>query len=95
MMKLMSLTVMLVITVMSTHSCSGSGSKSSPLNPANLLDNGLRGLCANQQAVAGATGDPAAPPAFQVPASDAALARMAGLGAGGLTCPTTTTTPGG
>ena len=78
MMKLMSLTVMLVITVMSAHSCNGSGSKSSPLNPANLLDNGLGGLCANQQAVASAAGDPTAQGGFQVPDSDAALTSWGG-----------------
>jgi hypothetical protein len=56
-MKLMGVVVMLVLTVMGARSCSGSDSSSSPLNPANLLHNGITGLCANQQATQDAMGD--------------------------------------
>lgn len=94
-MKMVTLVVTLVLTIMTARSCGGSGSPASPLNPGNLARNGLSGLCANQQAVNAASGDPTAPVGFQVPASDAALAGMAGLSTSSLSCSTTTTAPGG
>jgi hypothetical protein len=56
--KLLGIVVMLILTVLGAHSCSGSDSSNSPVNPANLLRNGITGLCANQQATQDAMGDP-------------------------------------
>src|SRR5579875_614678 len=92
-MKMMGLIVMLVLTVMSAHSCSGRGSPASPLNPANLVKNGVRGLCADQQAVQSASGAPPGTAVLQAPGGASSLARMAGLGSTAFSCPTTA--PGG
>jgi hypothetical protein len=105
MMKLMGIIVMMILTVMTARSCSGS-SKSSPLDPTNLAQNGIAGLCANQQAEADASGDPnpttpitvaSAAGLAQAGASDPggvqALEKALGGGtnaSGALTCPTTT-----
>ena len=91
MMKLMGIVVMLVLTIVTAHSCSASP-KSSPLNPDTLLQNGVSSLCANQQATsdAGGGGDSSS---LQVPADDSNLANMAhaaGVSTGSLSCPTTT-----
>ena len=91
MMKLMGTVVMLVLTIVTAHSCSSSPA-SSPLNPNSLLQNGVSGLCANQQAATAAGGGDASS-ALQMPAGDANLstmARAAGLSPGSLSCPTTT-----
>jgi hypothetical protein len=104
-MKLMGIIVMLVLTVMTARSCSGS-SASSPLDPTNLANNGIAGLCANQQAEEQASGDPdsntpntiaSASGLTQAGASDPggvqALEKALGGGtnaSGALTCPTTT-----
>lgn len=89
MMKMMGLVVMIVITVISAHSCSGQGSPASPLDPANLVKNGIGGLCADRQAVQSAAGDATGQPGLAVPAGASSLARMAGLGASAFSCPTT------
>lgn len=92
MMKLMGIIVMLVMTLVTAHSCSSSPA-SSPLNPNTLLRNGVSGLCANQQATAAAGGGSDASPSLQVPAGDGNLSSMeqaAGLSAGDLSCTTTT-----
>lgn len=99
-MKIVSALVMLVLTVMTARSCSGGPSKSSPLDPANLLTNGVSSLCANQQAMAAASGADAtgSPQSLQLPAGQAGLAgaaQAAGLSAASLACPTTTTTTAG
>lgn len=91
MMKLIGLVVMLVLTIVTAHSCSSSPA-SSPLNPNTLLQNGVSGLCANQAATAAADGgDPSS--SLQIPSGDSNLtnmARTAGLAPGSLSCPTTT-----
>ena len=94
MMKLVSLTVLLVLTVVTARSCGGS-SHSSPLDPTNLARNGLSGLCANQQAEQAAAGDPSGGATLQLPANDAALAKAAGLSGSSFNCSTTTTAPAG
>lgn len=99
MMKLVSVSIMLVLSVITARSCSSSP-PSSNLNPSTLEQNGLSGLCANQSAVAAATGD-SSPQTLQVPPSDgglsnlAAPAGLAGLAGGTFACPTTTTVAGG
>lgn len=90
-MKLISILVLLVITVITAHSCSGQPSQSSPLDPATLLQNGLSSLCSSQAVTAEAEGG-SAPGTVALPAAQAAMARAAGLPAGSFTCPTTTTT---
>lgn len=96
MMKLISLVVMLVLTVMTAHSCSGGSDSKSNLNPANLAHNGIAALCGNQQATADAMGNGSSPQTLVVPdqAGAGALASLVGAGsgfAGGtLPCPTTT-----
>ena len=99
-MKLISIAVMLVLTVITARSCSGHDNPSSPLNPASVLSNGLSGLCANQQAEAAASGSGTDGSAQTLPvaAADPGLmqaAGSAGLPAGAFTCPTTTTTAPG
>lgn len=95
MMKLMGIIVMLVLTVITAHSCNSSP-RSSDLNPSTLLHNGVAGLCANQQAMARAAGTDATP-SLQIPAGNSNLANLAGaagLSPGALSC-STTTLPGG
>lgn len=92
MVKLMGIVVMLVLTLVTAHSCSASPA-SSPLNPDTLLQNGVAGLCANQQATASADdrGD-GGPASVQMPAADGSLANMehlAGVSSQSLPCPTT------
>lgn len=95
MMKVVSLGVMVVLTIVTAHSLSGGSSASSPANPVNLARNGLNGLCANQEATQAAAGGTAAGATLQLPANDAALARVAGLSGTTFSCPTTTTGAGG
>lgn len=90
MLKLIGILVMLVLTIIAAKSFSPSP-KTSPLNPATLLHNGLSGLCANEQATAAAEGDQS-PQTLQLPASQSSLAgaaQAAGLNPGTFTCPTT------
>jgi hypothetical protein len=99
MMKLMGIIVLLILSVMGMRSCSNS-SPSSPLNPTNVLQNGVAGVCAEQQAEADASGQASAPNTVdsasaiaQVeagnPVGGKALAQALG-GTGNLSCPTTT-----
>ena len=92
MMKLIGVIVMLVLSVVTARSCS-SGSSSSPVNPATVEQNGLSGLCANQSAVADASGQTPSQTLPDVPGL-AAAAGAAGLPAGSFSCPTTTLAPG-
>ena len=55
MMKVVTLFVLLIGTVVGARSCNSS-SPSSPFNPGNVARNGLAGVCANQQAVDAAGG---------------------------------------
>jgi hypothetical protein len=84
-MKLVGLAVMLALTLISLHSC-GTTSPSSPLNPATLERNGLDGLCANQQALAQATGQ-STPQTLALPAAAGGLAALGGLPGGSFSCP--------
>jgi hypothetical protein len=98
-MKLVSLTVLLVLGVLTARSCTASPA-SSPLNPSTLAHNGLSGLCANQAATAAADGGDGrgSPPTLQVPAADLSLSNLAGaagLAPGRFSCPTTTVAQGG
>ncbi len=93
-MKLVSLSVLLVMTVVTARSCGGP-SHSSPLDPTNLARNGLNGLCANQQAVQAASGSISGASGLQLPANDAALAKAAGLSSSAFDCTTTTTSTAG
>ncbi len=91
MMKLMGIVVMLVLTVVGSRSCSSSP-PSSPVNPANLVHNGLSGLCANEQAAADASGD-GATQTLQIPVAQGGLsaaAQAAGIQPGTFTCSSTT-----
>ena len=93
-MKLVSVTVMLVLTIITARSCSGGSGSSSPLAPSNLTHNGVASLCANQEATAAASGDTSASSALTLPSGgDAALAQIAGISSQSLSC-TTTTLPG-
>ena len=102
MMKLITLVVMLVLTVVSARSCSGGSDPTSNLNPNNVARNGVAALCANQQATADAAGVGSSPQSLAVPANDrvgagelAGLAGGTGLESGALMCPTTTLAGGG
>lgn len=94
MMKLVSLTIMLVLSVITARSCSASP-PSSDLNPSTLEQNGLSGLCANQAAVAQDTGGDSPGP-LQIPSNQGSLAGLAGAGGlgGTFACPTTTVAGG-
>ena len=102
MMKVMGLIVLLVLTVVGAHSCSAS-SPTSPENPANLVQNGLAGVCANQQATNEALGNDQSPATAvsgselsQLQASNpAGVQQLQQLTGGNLSCPTTTINGGG
>jgi len=102
-MKLISIIVLLLLSVIGMRSCSNS-SPSSPLNPTNVLQNGVAGVCAEQQAEAQASGQSSSPNTIdasgaisQVEAGDPvgskALAQALG-GNGTFSCPTTTVSSG-
>lgn len=95
-MKMMGIIVMLVLTIVSARSCSGFSS-GSPLNPANLEQDGFGGLCANQQAVAEASGDDSTQ-TLAIPQSASNLGHVPGLDSldpgGSYSCTTTTTSAG-
>ena len=96
MMKLVSLAVLLVLTIVTAHSFSGGPSSSSPVNPANLVRNGLDGLCANQEATQAAAGMTSSGATLPLPSNDSPLARITGVNGTTFTCPTSTTAaPGG
>lgn len=97
-MKLMSIIMLLVLSVIGMRSCSNSPA-SSPLNPSTLLHNGVAGVCSDQQAEADASGQTApntvdsAGAISQIeagnPVGGNALAQALGT-SGNLSCPTTT-----
>lgn len=90
MMKVVTLFVLLILTVVGARSCSSS-SPSSPFNPGNVARNGLDGVCANQQAVDAAGGG--APPGGVIAIPQAVrqeLGGLAGSPAASLSCTTTT-----
>ena len=91
MMKLISLLTLLVLTVLGARSCSAS-SPSSPFNPGNVARNGLSGVCANQQAVDDAGGDPSGG-GVSIPQS--VQQELGGLTGTSPSCPTTTVASGG
>jgi hypothetical protein len=101
-MKLMGIVVMLILSVMTTRSCSPS-SPSSPLNPVNLANNGMAGLCANQQAEADASGDNQSPVTVVSPSeatqlqtsNPGGMQALAQAMGGNVSCPTTTVYNGG
>jgi hypothetical protein len=97
--KLIGIIVLLILSVIGMRSCSNS-SPSSPLNPTNVLQNGVAGVCAEQQAEADASGQASAPSTVDSagaisqieagnPVGSKALAQALG-GTGNLSCPTTT-----
>lgn len=92
MMKLVTLFVLLVCTVVGARSCSAS-SPSSPFNPANVARNGLSGACANQQAVEDAGGGSSAGGSLPIP--QAVQQELGNLAGTPVSCPTTTTSASG
>jgi hypothetical protein len=103
MMKLMGIVFLLVITIVSAHSCSNSSPKSD-LNPTNLARNGIAGVCADQQAADEANGDDGQTPATAVSQSQLSGLQQSNPGGvqaleqalgGNLSCPTTTVDAGG
>jgi hypothetical protein len=99
MMKVVSLIIMLVITVITARSCSSGPSHSSPLDPTNVARNGIAGLCADQQAAASAAGDGSSAQTLDL--SQAEASNPAGFNAlsqalgGQVSCPTTTVSQAG
>jgi len=98
-MKMISVVVLLILSVIGMRSCSNSSS-SSPLNPTNVLQNGVAGVCSEQQAEAEASGQTDTPDTIDSagaisqaeagnPVGAKALSQMLG-GSKTLTCPTTT-----
>jgi len=57
MVKVVTLFVLLICTVIGARSCNSSSPRSD-LNPSNVVGNGLAGVCANQGAVDSAGGEP-------------------------------------
>jgi len=84
MLKVVTLFVLLICTVIGARSCNSS-SPASPLNPGNVARNGINSVCANQQAVADAGGGSAS----GIPA--AVQQQLGSLVGSSLSCPTTTT----
>ena len=91
MLKLVTLLVLLVCTVVGARSCNASG-PTSPLNPLNVARNGLSGVCANQQAVNDAGGSAGDSGTLVAPAVQQQLGSLVGSS---LSCTTTTTATGG
>ena len=85
--KVITLLVLLVCTVVGARSCSTAG-PSSPFNPGNVARNGLSGLCANQQAVDAAGGDPSGG-GLAIPQELGGLAASSGSPGSSLSCTTT------
>lgn len=98
MLKVVSLLVLGVLTLLTARSCSGGPASQSPLDPTNVARNGIAGLCANQQAASEASGDASAPQTLDL--SQAGAADPSGLSAleralgGKVSCPTTTVVQG-
>ena len=91
MMKLIGFGVMIALTVLGFRTF-GSSSPNSPASPSNLLNNGLSGVCADQQATASAAGDTSPETVVIPPVGNqlSGLAAGAGIKSGTFTCPTTT-----
>jgi hypothetical protein len=95
-MKLVSVSIILVLSILTARSCSSSPA-SSQLNPSTVEQNGLSGLCANQSAVADASGDDTRQ-TLQIHSDDQNLSNLAGragLAGGTFNCPTATTVASG
>lgn len=90
MLKLVTLLVLLVCTVLGARSCNASG-HASPLNPLNVARNGLNSACANQQAVNDAGGS-GGDTGTLVP--EAVQQQLGSLVGSSLSCTTTTTATG-
>lgn len=93
MLKVVTLLVLLVCTVIGARSCNSSG-PGSVLNPSNVVGNGLAGVCANQQAVDSAGGDSnsgAVIPQSSANQLNSALGILGQKAPAQLSCPTTTT----
>ena len=95
MLKVVTLLVLLVCTVIGARSCTTSSS-GSDLNPSKVVGNGLSGVCANQQAVDAAGGQSDSGVVVSPSAQNQLNAAMGLVGgsAPSLSC-TTTTVPGG
>jgi hypothetical protein len=96
MLKVVTLMVLLVCTVLGARSCNSSSS-GSDLNPSKVVGNGLAGLCANQNAVDSAGDQPTAGTVLS-PSAEGQLNSALGLvgqrgTAGALSCPAPTTAP--
>lgn len=87
MLKLVTLFVLLICTVIGARSCDSS-SPVSPLNPANVARNGMSGLCTNQQAVEDAGGSVGS---VSVTLPEAVQQELGGVDGGTWSCPTVTT----
>lgn len=90
MLKVVTLLVLLICTVIGARSCNSS-SPASPLNPVNVARNGINGACANQQAVEDAGGSVGS---TSVSVPTALQNELGGLVGGSLSCPTTTVAGG-
>ena len=103
-MKLITIIVMLVLTVLGAKAFEGSGSSSqSPLDPNNLARNGITAICAQEQANAQADdfGSSDSSPVTAISQSQQSQLQASNPGGlqalrqalgGNLSCPTTTTT---
>jgi len=78
--KLVSLAFTVGLTVLGTRSCGASGASNSVVDPANLLKNGLAGVCADQQAVNSASGAQPGQVQITVPSQYAQAGQLVGLG---------------
>jgi hypothetical protein len=95
MMKVVTLFVLLVCTVMGARSCSSS-SPGSDLNPSRVVGNGLASVCANQDAVDATGGEAGSGTVISSSAQsqlNSALA-LVGAKAPALACTTTTVATG-
>lgn len=91
MLKLVTLMVLLVCTVLGARSCNSS-SPDSPLNPGNVARNGLNGICANQQAVNDASGGS---PSGVLAVPQSVQQELGSLVGSSVSCTTTTTSGDG
>jgi hypothetical protein len=100
-MKLITISVFLVLTVMGARACSAS-SPSSPTNPDNVARNGIDAVCAQEQANAAAESGDSSAQSPSTAISGSQVAQLQGSNPGGMqalqqalggsfTCPTTTT----
>ena len=82
--KLISVVVLLVLSVMAARTLTSSSTSSSPLNPLQVSRNGIAGVCAEQRAIAQASGRPAGTGAPVTAVSPALLAQLQASNPGGL-----------